>query len=106
MIQSSPRQRSNTVTDTSERITLHRTEEYEVTTEPNDTVRVHEFEGTWLLLEDGDGNTILRIYNLSDQQLAALYSEIGRKLGIPSSVTMEHLRKLHQHLGAVLGSGS
>lgn len=91
------------MTDTSDRITVRRDEEYELHAQPDDVMRLHEYNGTWILFEDADGNPVLRIYDVTDQQFADLYAAIGRKLGVAASVTMEQLRGLKQHLDKVLG---
>lgn len=90
--------------DTSDRIKLRRTEEHELHAEPDDVMRLHEHNGTWILFDDGDGNPILRVYNVTNQQLANLNAAIGRKLGVASSVTMEHLQGLQRHLTDILKS--
>ena len=89
------------MTEQSERTTLDRREEYEIKLDSDDAMRLHEYRGTWILIEDKNGNTMLRI-RASTEQLAGLYSEIGRKLGQVPAVTLQHLRGLREHLDGLL----
>jgi hypothetical protein len=90
--------REQHMTDTFDRITLHRTDHV-----PYLSAR-RSIRARCLSKTGTATRSCASIDNVTDQQLAALYIEIGRKLGIASSVTMEHLRKLHAHLDGLVRS--
>jgi hypothetical protein len=59
-----------------------------------DRLELWEYNTDNLTVKDKDGNDVLRIYNLSRENMADLHAELGRVLGTPPSVTQEHLRQL------------
>lgn len=51
-----------------------------------------------LSLDNAAGDSVVTIYGLRMEQLADLYATLGKILGKPSSVSVQHLRQLHAHL--------
>ena len=82
---------------------LDRKKENAITAKHGDTLGLHEYQGsTWIILTDAGGDTVLRVYEVTDAQLASLHAEIGRKLGLAPEATIEHVRQLHRHLGEIV----
>lgn len=85
------------------RVKLDRKHENAITAKHGDTLGLHEYQGsTWIILTDAGGDTVLRVYEITDAQLASLHAEIGRKLGLAPEATIEHVRQLHRHLGEIV----
>ncbi len=82
---------------------LDRKRQNEMPAKYSDTLGLHEYQGsTWIVLKDGEGDDILRIYQVTEQQLADLHAQIGQRLGLASAATMEHLRRLHGVLDEII----
>lgn len=69
----------------------------------DDKFRLHEYEGrTWLVMDDPKGDSILVVYNMTDDQLASLHAAIWQKLGLAPEATIPHIRQLHSLLADIV----
>ena len=83
---------------------LERGKRNEIKVLPNDKLGIYEWKGkVWLHLTDGNVWDVVRLYNVTDEQLKALDDQIGRRLGVVQAPTLETLRELHEVFGQIVG---
>ena len=84
---------------------LERNRLHEMRARSGDGLGLFEYDGSvWLRLTDEAGDDLLRVYNLTDQQLTDLHAQIGGRLRLAPIATIDHLRRLHALLGDILGA--
>jgi hypothetical protein len=84
---------------------LDRSGNHEFRVHQDDRVNIWQREGWqhWnLSVETAEGGK-LRLYNLTDEHLASLSTEIAEALGRTPEITREHVEQCHRLLGRVLG---
>jgi hypothetical protein len=82
---------------------LERCHKNEMKVRPTDSLGIHVHRGkVWLHVTDGNVWDIVRLYDVTDDQLRALYEQIGRHLGIAQPPTIEQLWRVHEAFTYVL----
>jgi len=57
-----------------------------------------------LTLQDSNGNDVLTVYGLTNNQLADLYLDIATVLGKPPEPTLHHLKQIHKAIGKLVNA--
>jgi hypothetical protein len=82
---------------------LSREQQNQLSVKSGELLGIHEWNGgLWLYVKDPHGNDILRIYDLSEEHLVALYSQIAARLRFVPSVAIAKLRKVFYDLEEIL----